>query len=87
MLTRRCQLVVALAYFVATIVFTSVSFAESLHPVPKTPSGWKKTTAGRKATIFTKTSLKNDKTLTVKFYQRQVLDTGQSIQQLSLIHI
>ena len=81
MLTRRCQFVVALTCFVATFVVASVSLAESLHPVPKTPNGWEKKTVGRKATVFSKKDLKNDKTLTVKFYQRQVLDTGQSIQR------
>ena len=81
MLTRRCQFVVALTCFVATFVVASVSLAESLHPVPKTPNGWEKKTVGRTATVFSKNDLKNDKTLTVKFYQRQVLDTGQSIQQ------
>ena len=79
--TRRCQCMVALTYFVVIGVLASVSFAQSLHSVPSTPKGWKKATAGRKATVFSKTDPKTDQSPTVKFYQRQVLNTGQSIQQ------
>ena len=77
---RRFLFVCVLICLVQTCVFTSVLFAQSLHTVPNTPSGWKKTTAGRTATVFSKMGLKKGQSLTVKFYQRQVLDTEQSIQ-------
>ena len=78
--TRRFRFVAAVTCFIAVCLFASVSFAQALHAVPKTPSGWKKTTAGKKATVFSKTGLKKGRSQTVKFYQRQVLETDQSLE-------
>ena len=55
--------------------------AQSLQPTPDTPKGWKRTTEGRKATVFTKTGLQRGDSLVVKFYQRKVLETNQSLEQ------
>ena len=79
-ITSRFRFVAAVTCFVVICLFASASFAQSLHLSPTTPHGWKKTTAGKTATVFWKTGLDKDQVLTVKFYQRQVLETGQSLE-------
>ena len=55
---------------------------QSLHPAPKAPSGWKKSTEPKQLrTVFTKSDLKKDETLIVKFYQRTPLETNQNLVQ------
>jgi hypothetical protein len=56
------------------------AWGQSLNPAPATPSGWKKTTVARNATVFSKSDLKRNETLTVKYFQRTVLDSNQSLE-------
>ena len=56
--------------------------AQTLQPAPKTPDGWKKSSDRRKgATVFTKSDLKSDQMLVVKFYQRKPLESKQNLEQ------
>ena len=73
----HCLLATAVIFF-----GESHLIAQNLQPSPKTPVGWKRSTDRRKsATVFTKSDLKADETLVVKFYQRKPLESKQSLEQ------
>ena len=76
-----------LMFSIAAVVITTGSAnhrlnAQSLDPVPKTPSGWEKSTdRHQQATAFKKSDLDSEETLIVKYYQRKPLDLKQEIEQ------
>ncbi len=77
----RFALVVGVAVVVG-IGSACSAHAEKLHAAPKTPAGWKKSTESKQLrTVFTKSGLKKDETLIVKFYQRKPLQTNQNLVQ------